>query len=273
MEIIGEVTVTAEQETGITKGTPVIAGAIDVLAAAAGCGILNPGQRGSILGTTWCSYFVLDRAGAKDHAGINGSVLCHTWPGTYIRLMAALSGASSLEWMKREILNGDSYSELGPIIDKIPVGSDGVLFHPYLFGERAPFRIPTASGAFFGLRAHHTKHHIARAAFEGVVLSMYDCYRNLPDGAGEIIVAGGLARYDTICQMISDCMGVRLIRDCREELGIAGVVKLLLKSSGGTPKNADTQEPFEPDSTRHEQYQKLYAVFTALQQAMHPFWR
>jgi sugar (pentulose or hexulose) kinase len=270
--IIGEVTSVAEQETGIPKGTPVIAGAIDVLAVAAGCDMLAPGQRGSVIGTTLCNYVVLDSDGMQEHADIRGSVLCHIHPNTYIRLMAALSGASALDWVQREVLNNISYSALETAVADIPVGSDGVLFHPYLFGERAPFRIPTASGAFFGLRAYHTKRHMARAAFEGLVLSLCDCYRNLPAAASDIIVAGGAAKNDLICQMISDCMGTRVTRSRQQELGIAGVARLLQDQFGGDPQHAATQDHFEPDPARCEQYLELYNTFTALQRAMHLFW-
>jgi sugar (pentulose or hexulose) kinase len=271
-DVIGEVTGKAELETGIRKGVPVIAGTIDVLAAAAGCGVLEPGQRGSILGTTLCSYVVLDEAGAKEHAGINGSVLCHNKSGAFIRLMAALSGISSLDWAQREIFGGESFRELESAIAAIPVGSGGVLFHPYLFGERAPFRIPAASGAFFGLRSGHTKYHMGRAAFEGMALSLYDCYRSLPAGTSGIIVAGGAAKSNFVCQIVSDCMGVRITRNRQQELGIAGVIRLLCKRFDLIPETTEAQDHFEPDSACHTKYEELYTVFVALQQAMRPFW-
>lgn len=274
-DVIGEVTGEAGRETGIPKNVPVIAGAIDVLAAATGCGLLGPGQRGSILGTMSCSYVVLDEAGARKHAGLDGSVLCHTIPGVYIRLMAALSGASSMDWVQREIFCGTPYPELEAAAGNIPVGSEGVLFHPYLFGERAPFRAPAASGAFFGLRAKHTKYHIARAAFEGLVLSLYDCYLSLPAGDGDIVIAGGAAKSGLICQMIADCIGARVTRDRQKELGIAGIIRMLRERFSGCARaaeNAGAQDYFEPDGTRHAQYQELYSTFINLRQGLRPWY-
>jgi sugar (pentulose or hexulose) kinase len=217
--------------------------------------------------------------------------------------MAALSGASALDWARREILGDEPYPALEAAVADIPVGSGGVMYHPYLFGERAPFRAPTASGAFFGLRASHTKYHMARAAFEGVALSLYDCYQSLPKAegaggadavnarsgvgvdtsaanadrgmgadAGEIIVAGGAASNDLLCQMISDCVGVPVTRDRRRELGVAGVARLLRERFGGGPPREEAKDHFAPNLARHEQYQALYADFTALQRAMRPFW-
>jgi sugar (pentulose or hexulose) kinase len=270
--VIGVVTCVAERETGIPTGTPVIAGALDVLAAATGCDMLDAGQRGSVMGTTLCNYAVLSAADAQKHASIDGSVLCHTRPDTYIRLMAALSGASALDWVQREILASEPYSELERSIADIPVGSNGVLFFPYLFGERAPFRTPAASGAFLGLRGNHTKYHMARAAFEGLVMSLYDCYCHLPPSRGGITVAGGAAQNDSLCQMISDCMGTRVTRNKQKELGLAGVTRLLQTQFGDNPQQIDEQDHFDQNLNHHEQYQKLYEVFITLRKSIRPHW-
>ncbi len=273
-EVVGTVTGRATELLGIPKGTPVIAGAIDVLAAATGCGVTAPAQKGTVIGTTLCNYVVLDEDGARVNAGEIGSVLCHTQPGTYIRLMAALSGASALDWVRREILADEPYPQLEQEIDKLPVGSEGVFFHPYLYGERAPFRLGTASSGFFGLQACHTRYHMARAAFEGVALSLYDCYRSLPPGEEVFAVAGGAAKSDLVCQMVCDCMGEKTVR-CREkELGILGVVRLLQKACGfPILSGAAERDSFFPDMEKHEQYKKLYMEFCFLKDAMLPFWK
>jgi sugar (pentulose or hexulose) kinase len=273
-QIIGTVT---EQAAGLLKikpGTPVIAGAIDVLAAATGCGVTETSQKGSIIGTTLCNYVVLNEERAHTDAGNIGSVLCHTRPGTYIRLMAALSGASALDWVRREILADEPYAEFEPKIEKLPIGSEGVFFHPYLFGERAPFRIADASGGFYGLRAGHTKYHMARAAFEGVVLSLYDCYQNLPTGENGFVIAGGAAKSNLVCQMLCDCMGEKTVRYREKELGILGLVRLLQRATGLGIEGRDAEKDvFLPDMAKHEEYKKVYSQFCWLKEKMIPFWK
>lgn len=271
---IGKVTPAAQEETGIAAGTPVLAGAIDVLAVAAGCGMLSPGQRGSIIGTTLGNYVVLDEASAREYAGEVGSVLCHILPGTYIRQMSGLSGASTLDWVRREIMGDEPYPQLEEKIAKLPVGSDGVLYHPYIYGERAPFRIAGAFGSFFGLRVHHTRYHMARAAFEGMSLSLYDCYNSLPPGTDDIVVAGGAARSGFVCQLLCDCMGTRVLRNRGKELGILGVIRLLQMALGADVTAADDPgDAFTPDMEAHSLYMELYQEYRALQTAMEPFWR
>lgn len=272
-EIIGCVKEEAAKQTGIPAGTPVIAGSIDVLAAAAGCGITEPLQKGSIVGTTLCNYVVLDEAQAKAQAGQIGSVLCHTEPGRYIRLMAALSGASAMDWARREIFCSEPYPRLEEQISKIPIGSEGVLFHPYLYGERAPFRNADASGGFFGLRACHTKYHMARAVFEGVALSLYDCYQSLPAGQNGFVVAGGAAKSDLVCRMMCDCMGEKTVRYREKELGILGVVSLLQTATECEKQDREEEKDlFIPDMEKHQEYRKLYERFCAAKEAIAPQW-
>jgi len=106
-------------------------------------------------------------------------------------------------------------------------------------------------------------------------MSLYDCYQNLPLGEKGLIVAGGAAKSDLICQMICDCMGEMTIRYKEEELGILGIVSLLQEATGyGNPKCSrnERQDLFEPDSEKHEEYKKLYDKFSKLKTIMEPFW-
>lgn len=271
--VIGSVSKEAESQCFLKAGTPVIAGAIDVLAVATGCGVEDIGQKGSIVGTTLGNYVVLDEELAHRCCDDCGSVLCHTKEGTYIKLMAALSGASSLDWVKKEICADEPYAELEAKLAQIPVGSEGVFYHPYLYGERSPFRIPSASGAFFGLRAYHSKYHMARAAFEGVALSLYDCYESLPKTEGTVSIAGGAARSDFLCQMLCDCIGRPVVRQRDKELGILGLAKLLHHALGiPVAQKGNEGDQFVPNMENHVIYQGLYEMFCQLKGALKFFW-
>jgi len=275
--IIGETTEEIGNLLHIPIGMPVIAGALDVLATAAGCGMLSPGQKGSIIGTTLCNYAALDESGARKNAEEIGSVLCHAMPGIYMRVMAGLSGTPAIDWARREIAGGESFEKIEIGMANIPAGSEGVMFHPYLHGERAPFRDPSASAGFFGLRANHTKYHMLRAVYEGMAYSLYDCHRSLPaNGNKEIVLAGGAASSCFICRMVSDVLGMPVLRMHEKELGILGLTRIMLRTAGLESEqspDAYKTDRFEPDLKLHAVYTEKYAEFTALREAVRPFWK
>lgn len=272
-DIIGSLTPAAAQDLGIAPGIPVIAGAIDVLAVATGCSLMKRGQRGSIIGTTLCNYVVLDENEARQTKCTVGSVLCHTEPDTYIRLMASLSGASSLDWMRREILCNENFDKAEAEMKKIPVGCDGVIAHPYLYGERAPFSLASATGGYYGIRAHHTKYHLARAAYESMVLSMADCYKEMPKGDDKLYIAGGASKSEFVCQMISDCLGVPVYRFKEKELGILGIYRLLCEAMNIKAADAANEtDEFLPNKSLKSDYEKLYNKFADLKNRLLPYW-
>ena len=191
----------------------------------------------------------------------------------YIRQMSALSGASSLDWMRKNIADDMSFADIEANVRQIPIGSDGVLFLPYLFGERAPFRLPNASAAFLGLRVHHTKYHMIKAVYEGIAMALHDCYQNLPKHKGEIYLAGGGAQSNLLCQTIADCEGETVVRNQTSELGLLGVLYLLLKATGMTPKiNNQNLTYFYPDDHRHEKYLQMYKSYEVYKNAMIKQW-
>ncbi|HHX92266.1 MAG TPA: carbohydrate kinase [Clostridiales bacterium] len=272
-DIIGSVQKIPAEELGLREGIPVIAGCLDVMAIATGCGLTSAGQRGTIVGTTLANYVVMDEKTARGCVATSGSILCHTKKDTYIRLMAALSGSSSLDWMRKELLGSEGYDVTDCEILKIPIGSGGVMSTPYLYGERAPFKLNSASGGYYGIRTHHTKYHLARASFEGMVLSMYDCYEHLPSGDAELYVAGGAAKSRCICQMICDCMGTETYRFEQKELGLIGTGRLLQSAFGIKSDLAAVTDRFDPDPVAHEQYVALYEDYKLLKESLMPFWQ
>ena len=272
-EIIGCLKEDVAQELGLSVDVSVIAGALDVLAIATGCALVAGGQRGSIIGTTLANYVVMNEETARNCVATNGSILCHTKENTYIRLMAALSGASSLDWMNKEILRGENYAAVDEKISKIPIGSDGVMSTPYIYGERAPFKLNSASGGYYGIRANHTKYHLARASFEGMVMSMLDCFENLPRGDAEIYVAGGGAKSRCICQMICDSLGATTYRFSNKELGLLGIYRLILTALGIDNDATSDMDRFEPDMENHVHYRNLYKEFILLKESLMPFWK
>jgi sugar (pentulose or hexulose) kinase len=237
-----------------------------------------------ILGTTLSSFVILEEKAARQQKVSVGSLLCHAGKGLYIRQMPALSGASSLDWVRKEIAHDEDYDSLERGMSGLPAGSGGLLFLPYLYGERAPFRKPGASGAFIGLRGGHTRYHLVRAAYEGVAMSVRDCLSHLPQASGEIFVAGGISRSNFFCQLLSDCLGAVIRRSPEKELGIKGIYRLM-RGESAAPAGAQTDTPadaqragfpgrdkFQPDMAGKVLFDELYSRFLATRNAVEPLW-
>ncbi len=272
--VLGGVTAQAHEETGLPAGIPVILGCIDVAAVALGAGVQAAGDGCCILGTTLCCEILLDAA-QVDVSDTNGSALCSVLPGMYNRVMAALSGTSTIDWAKAMLCPEVEFEELNQMLAQVPVGSNGILFHPYLYGERAPFRDPHACGGFYGLRAGHTKMDMLRAAYEGMALSLKDCFHSLPETQGVLYLSGGGAQSGFTCQLIADSLNKTVLRPAQKELGIHGIVLAVRMAlgeyaGGGVCGNSVA---FEPDLAAHKKLAALYDTFVDLRKSMAPYWR
>jgi len=205
-----------------------------------------------------------------------GSALCSVFPGKYVRVMAALSGASTIDWAKDILAPEMSFSELNKALESVPTGSRGLVYHPYIRGERAPFRDPFACGGFYGLTARHTRFDMLKAAFEGMVLSIKDCYNALPKADGKIYLSGGGAASDLSCQLISHALNKEVIRPNREELGARGIVEVIkigLNIEAGLTQGPEDADCFTPDSVESGKFENMYTEFLALKDNMTEFWK
>ncbi len=272
-EIIGGVTEQAAASTGLKPGTPVIAGAIDVAAVAYGLGTVQTGDACVIVGTTLANQTVINE---WDIDFSKGLILSHILKDRYICIMPTLSGAAAIDWVKELLYPHVSYEEIEKIIAEVPIGSGGIIYHPYLQGERAPFRNPYASGSFFGLKSIHDKADMMRAAFEGLAMSLCDCFESLPETKDRVFISGGAAKNNTICQMISDALGKRIIRVAEQEAGIKGIVTVA-KIGLGYKTDLETidvsiDKEFVPNPENHEQYRQLFRLFKNLRYDYEKHW-
>ena len=273
--IIGGITKKASMETKLKQGTPVIVGAIDVAATALGVGLKGKEESCTIMGTTICNEIILEKDDISSFDN-KGSILCHVIPDKYLRLMATSSGISSLDWVIKTLVPDMDYREIEEKIKNLPIGSDGVIYHPYIYGERAPFKNPFACGGFYGLNVRHNKFNMIRAGYEGLILSIYDCYRYLSDNHKRILVSGGGASSDLLCSILSDCTGKSVIRHSSKELGINGVVNIM-KVAFGTVKDfsdltVDYETYFNPIEENKYIYMNLFNNFENIRRNMESFW-
>lgn len=226
-EICARISDAGAGATGLAAGTPVAAGAGDQGAGAVGMGILAPGSVSATIGTSGV-VFAATAAPAKDRLG-RLHTFCHAAPGRW-HVMGVTNGAGlSLRYFRDTFAPGSSYEELTELAAGAPAGSDGLMWAPYLFGERTPHLDPRARAAFVGITASHTRAHFVRAVLEGVAFSLRDTltlFAELGVPVKAIRLGGGGARGPLWRQIQADVYGqpVELLE--AEEGGAFGVALL-----------------------------------------------
>jgi xylulokinase len=204
-EVCGRITSEASAITGLAEGTPVVAGAGDQGAGAVGMGILEPGSVSATIGTSGV-VFAATAAPTKDAKG-RLHTFCHAAPGVW-HVMGVTNGAGlSLRYFRDTFAPHMSYDELTMLASAVKAGSDGLLWTPYLFGERTPHLDPEARAAFVGITASHTLGHFVRAVMEGVSFSLKDTFTlfaELDIPVEKIRLGGGGARSPLWRQIQAD---------------------------------------------------------------------
>ena len=167
-EIVGSVTEEAAKKTGLKAGTPVVAGGLDAACGALGAGVYRPGETQEQGGQAGGMSICTDKA-LSHKALILGT---HVVPGLWLLQGGTVGGGGALKWFRQELGGGMSFDELTAEAAEAPPGSDGVLFLPYMAGERSPIWNPDAKGVFYGLSFDQTRGHLIRSVLEGVAFSL-----------------------------------------------------------------------------------------------------
>jgi xylulokinase len=212
-QITGTVTDDAAKATGLKTGTPVMAGGGDQAAQAVGVGAVKEGIIALTLGTSGVVFATTGGAFIEPEGRLHA--FCHSVPGKWHLMGVMLSAAGSLRWYRDTFAPGMKYDELLEPAASIPAGSDGLLFLPYLTGERTPHPDPLARGAFVGLTVRHGMAHCTRAVLEGVAFGLKDSFE-LMKSAGlakieQVRVSGGGARSDLWRQILADVFDAELV--------------------------------------------------------------
>jgi xylulokinase len=207
-EICAQVSASGAGATGLAVGTPVAAGAGDQGAGAVGMGIVGPGSVSATIGTSGVVFAATDMP-TMDRLG-RLHTFCHAVPGLW-HVMGVTNGAGlSLRYFRDTFAAGSSYEELSAEAAGVAAGSDGMLWAPYLFGERTPHLDPEARAAFVGVTASHTRAHFVRAVMEGVAFSLRDTFslfHELGIPVASIRLGGGGARGGLWRQIQADVYG------------------------------------------------------------------
>jgi len=218
-----------------------VAAAGDQAAAALGVGIVEPGRISVVLGTSGVAFAVLPEYAPDAQARVH--VFCHAVPGTWHAMGVMLSAAGSLAWFRDVV--GAEYGALDEEASRWPPGAEGLLFAPYLAGERTPHADPDARGAFTGLSVRHDRGALARAVLEGVAFGLRDSLellRTLGVQAEVGRVSGGGARSELWLKIVASVLELPLERTESEEGSAYGAALLAGVRAGVFSDAADAVE-------------------------------
>jgi len=259
----------------VSRGIPVAAGAGDCAAAAVGVGIDRPGPLSIVLGTSGVVFAALPGFASDPQARVHA--FCHAVPGQWHAMGVMLSAAGSLQWLRDRLAPGTSFADLVAEAEAWGPGVDGLLFAPYLAGERTPHADPSARGAFTGLELRHDRGALVRAVLEGVAFGLRDSLelvRALGGPADRARASGGGARGLWL-QIVASALGLPIELTAVEE-GSAYGAALLGGVAGGVftdvPDAVDrcvrVRTTVDPDPAWQEVYDDTYARFRALYPAL-----
>ena len=217
-EICGKISAAGAAATGLEPGTPVVAGAGDQAAGAVGMGIVAPGAVSATIGTSGVVFAATDRPSLDPKGRLH--TFCHAVPGRWHVMGVTQAAGLSLRWFRDRFGaggnttgsedGGDPYDRLITEAAAVPPGSDGLLWAPYLMGERTPHLDPNARAALIGLTASHTRGHVVRAILEGVAFSLRDSFTLFAEmgvPVKNIRLGGGGARSALWRQIQADVYG------------------------------------------------------------------
>ncbi len=284
-QVTGQVSATAAGALGLEPGVPVVGGGGDQACAAVGNGITDQGIVGYSVGTSGVIYAATDEPKTDDGGRVD--TFCHAVPDRWALLGVTNSAAASLAWFQQSFAAheraqaGEQKRSVFAILEElagaVPVGSDRLLFLPYLGGERHPHQDPNARGAFIGLHSGHGLAQAARAVMEGVAYSFRDCLeimRGLGVDTKEIRGTGGGMKSRLWAEIQANVSGERLLLTTTDEGGAAyGAAILALV---GAKRYASVQEAcrrlvrFDKEIRPDPQRQALYDRYFQLYRSLYP---
>jgi len=284
--VSAHVSARAAAETGLLAGTPVVGGGGDQAAQAVGTGIVAEGVVSATLGTSGVVFAASETYRVEPQGRLHA--FCHAAPGMWHLMGVMLSAGGSFRWY-RDVLGAperalarqsgrDPYDVLTEAAAQVPAGCEGLLFLPYLSGERTPHPDPNARGVFFGLTLRHTKAHVTRAVLEGVSYGLRDSLelmRGLGLSIAQVRASGGGARSDLWRHILADVFGTEIVTVNVTEGAAYGAALLAGVGAGVYPSVAAAcdagvhvtgrTEPGPAASVYADYYPRYRALYPALQ--------
>lgn len=267
----GTVTPSAARRTGLTAGTPVHMGCLDVVALTRGVGLRQPGDAVAVLGTTAAAMTI---AAAPDSSGEPvGATVCLPGPDRVLRVMGSSSGTATLEWFLRanSYTGEDRYTAFWNDVSSVDANVTGEMMLPYLSGERAPFLAPHATGAFLGLTLQTTRGTLGRSVVEGITMALRHCLEATDATAEQLVLTGGAVASPQWCQLLADVTGRAVIADPRPDIAALGSASLLPGHDDIATSTDGERQRFAP-SDGSARLQARYRQHVRLVDTLRPLW-
>lgn len=273
-EIIGYVNKKASVELGIPAGVPVVNGGSDHSVSEVGSGLLSEGNASVIIGTAG----VLASVSNEPRRDLKNRIICWSYPidGMWDFLAITQTAASSLTWFKNTFdadAEDNIYEEYSKLAKSIVSGSEGLIFLPYLMGERTPHWDSYARGVFFGMGMNHNKGHFIRAIMEGVVFSIRECLDILKElglSIDKVVSMGGGSKSDVWCQIQADNFEKEVNTLKCNESGAMGNLILSLFALGKissieeAKKIVEIEKDYKPNINNYDIYKKGFKKYKDL---------
>jgi xylulokinase len=276
-EFTGRITEEAASATGLKAGTPVAAGGGDQAAQAVGVGAVEPGIVGLTVGTSGVIFATTPSALVEPEGRLHA--FCHAVPGLWHFMGVMLSAAGSLQWYRDTLAPNMSFDELVKEAESASAGCEGLLFLPYLSGERTPYPDPLARGSFIGLTLRHSRAHMTRAVLEGVAFGLKDSFTLIQNaglgGITQVRASGGGTKGALWRQILASVLEAELVTVNTSEGAAFGAALLAGVGSGAwvdvpaacreTIRITGQTLPVEEDA---EVYRKVHPLYRELYPAL-----
>jgi xylulokinase len=279
-KIVGTVNKKAAELTGLNIGTPVVAGGLDAACGTLGAGVINSGETQEQGGQAGGMSICMDEYKAEKTLILG----YHVVPDRWLLQGGTVGGGGVVRWFEKEfcelerarakVNDTSSFDEMNIEAEKIEPGSDGLVFLPYMAGERSPIWDKNAKGVFYGLDFSKTRAHMIRSCFEGVAFSLkhnLDAALNAGAKVDALYATGGSANSILWTQIKSDITGKKIIvpsSDTSTMMGaalLAGVgVGVYKDFKDAVIKTVKVTRNHEPDMEKHKKYKKFYDIYIAL---------
>lgn len=271
-EIIAHISSKAAEETGLSEKTKVVSGTGDSMAQMIGNGVVEAGIMACNIGTSSQLAVVTDKPICDKR--MICQLWCHGVENTWVYQGGALNGGNVLNWLKNKVLrDGRSFGELDAEAANVPAGCEGLLFLPYLAGERTPFNDPQARGVYFGLSMKHDQSYMIRAAMEGILFNLCECqafFDEMGITQTKVISAGGGSKGTVWKQIQADMLNMPVYTTQTQEEACLGAAILAAVGIGIYPdvKTACRQiVAFSPEVT--EPIAENVKIYREKQQIFH----
>jgi gluconokinase len=266
----------SDNDLGLPEGTPLIMGASDGCLANLGSGAINSESLAVTIGTSAAIRVCADMI----YSDPKMRTFCYILnEQTYVVGGASNNGAVIFEWLKEQFFKDFDFEAVFDEANDIPEGADGLLFYPYLLGERAPLWSSTVRGGFTGLDIQHKRAHFVRAVMEGILLNLFSIGTVLLDHnpIKTIYANGGFSKNKLWVQMLADVFGKTVVMNETADTGTVGAAMLGLKALGVVQSYDELKiftpisVKFKPNMKAHQKYKDVYAKFSSQKDTFNTF--